>query len=435
MKKTFFIAMLCTSFAVSKAQNYDDVTKYLTLGHPENAKPEIDKLMADPKAFKKPDTWFYKGAVYAAIYAKPDLRDKFSSPELSADSALRTYEQMDTSLAMIKTYMFGPQPYADMYSTSFSLGIKTFNAKKWDSASHYFALAEFYSEYLFKRKLTTSTGTFDTSATEYAGFAYHNNKQLDVAMKYYKILADHKVSGDDFKDMYANMLNYYSQQKDNNNFQAILAEVRELYPAQSNLWDEYNAQNMADNMSLDDIAAKYKQEDAAGKLTTAVQYGGYAETFASITKDQLSKIDSAKQVDYKYLAADAYSKGFNLNNNGLFAFNAGIMYYNVYTTLDDRFYNLRGESAALKAQRSVVEKQEFVLADSSIIWLTKAYNILKAKTDRTKSESISLNRTVDFLANIYSWERDKNRGVNPSNVDKYDALFKQFDAEHDKYKQ
>ena len=160
----------------------------------------------------------------------------------------------------------------------------------------------------------------------------------------------------------------------------------------------------------------------------------YGESFAGLTKSQLSNIDSAKQVDITYMAADAFKKAFALQQNGLFAYNAGLMYYNIYSTLDERFYNLRGESADLKAKRAVVDKQEFILSDSAAEWLTTAYTILKPKTDRNKNENNSLNRDVDLLANIYAWKRDKSRGVKPADVDKYDALFNQFDSEHDKYK-
>jgi len=32
------------------------------------------------------------------------------------------------------------------------------------------------------------------------------------------------------------------------------------------------------------------------------------------------------------------------------------------------------------------------------------------------------------------WKRDKAKGVNPKNVDAFDAKFQQYDSEHDKYK-
>ncbi len=435
MKKIFLPVgfAIISSFALS--QDFTDVNKAMILKQPEAAKVALDKVVADPKVANKPETYFYTGAVYAGIFANPALRAKYPNSGFLADAALRKYIHADTSFSMTLKYPAGPQPFFDIYSTSFDEGSRTYKLKEYDSAALYFSMAEFYSEYLFKRKWTKAApGAFDTASTAYAGYAYQNNKQLDSAAKYYQILANYKVTGPDYKEIYQFLVNYYSTKNDNADFKNALAAAKEYYPADMTLWNEYEMQDLNNNSSIDDIVAKYKQEDAAGKITTADQYIGYGESFAGLTKDQLSKIDSAKQVDIKYLAADAYKKAFAMQQNGLYAFNAGIMYYNIYSVYDERFFQLRGETAGLKEQRTIVEKQEMPLADSAAYWLTQAYNILKAKTDRTKVESNSLNRTVDFLANIYSWKRDKSRGVNPGDVDKYDALFKQFDAEHDKYK-
>ena len=95
---------------------------------------------------------------------------------------------------------------------------------------------------------------------------------------------------------------------------------------------------------------------------------------------------------------------------------------------------MRGESAALKAQRTSIIKQQQPFADTAIAWLEKGYDLMKAKTDREKTESNSLNRSVDFLANLYMWKREKSKGVAPKDYDKYDAKFNQYSNEHDKYK-
>jgi hypothetical protein len=73
-------------------------------------------------------------------------------------------------------------------------------------------------------------------------------------------------------------------------------------------------------------------------------------------------------------------------------------------------------------------------ADKSIDWLEKSYTSLKAKDPREKNENNSLNRTVLMLSNLYAWKRDKSRGVNPKDYDAYDAKYKIYDAEVDKYK-
>ena len=89
-----------------------------------------------------------------------------------------------------------------------------------------------------------------------------------------------------------------------------------------------------------------------------MDYITYAESFAQPDKNQLAQLDSTQQQELKLAAADAFIKAFNLNDtNGLYAFNAGVLYYSIFGQLDDKFYNLRGESAALKAQRDAVCKR------------------------------------------------------------------------------
>ncbi len=129
------------------------------------------------------------------------------------------------------------------------------------------------------------------------------------------------------------------------------------------------------------------------------------------------------------------AKAYELNDTaGLYAFNAGVIYYSIYSELDDKYNANRGESATLKAKRAEIAKQEMAYADTAAQWLEKAYNTLKAKQDRSKSETISLNRAVDYLANINYWQRDQTK-VNGNNkdYDKYDALYKKYDAEHNTY--
>ncbi|MGI8951742.1 MAG: hypothetical protein ACR2FN_09190 [Chitinophagaceae bacterium] len=431
--KRFFLALILALFiTISQAQDFKPVETAVVLKQPEAAKTALDKVMTNPKAEQKPEAWYYKAWVYSSFYKDPALRAKYPNSETTADEAIKKYMQMDTSYALIKQY--GADPLFNIYATSFNDGIRTFNTKNWDSASYYFGLAADYSDIIFKNKWSASSATIDTTSVQYAGYAFQNANKPDLAIKYYTKLADNKIGGKDFVDIYKFILDYYSKNKDQNNFQKYLAEAKQLYPDQSAVWNQFEMQNMTQNANLEDILAKYKQNDAGGKLTED-QYIGYAETFAGINKTQQSQLDSAKQVEIKFAAADAYKKAFALKNNGIYAYNAGVMYYSVYSSLDDRFYALKGTSADLKAQRAVVEKQEYEMADSALKWLETAYTILKAKTNRDKSESNSLNKDVDFLANIYLWKRDKSRGVTPADYDKYDAKFKQYDAEHGKYVQ
>ncbi len=432
MKRMFLFPVLVFSFFHVQSQDFKKVETAVILKQPETAKAELDKVMSDPKAQQKPEGLYYRAWIYSSFYKDPVLRAKYPNSEVTADEALKKYAQSDTAFAQVKQY--GAEPFFNIYSISFNEGIRTFNEKKWDSASHFFGLAAEYSEYIFKNKWSASTSTFDTTTVEYAGFANQNNNKPDEAMRFYEQIANHRIGGKEFMDIYRFMLDYYSKAKSNDKFKATLAETKELYPDQAAMWNQFEMQNLAQNANMDDILAKYKQEDAGGKLTED-QYVNYAETFAGLNKAQLDKLDSLKQIDLKNNAADAYKKAFAINNtNGLYAFNTGVLYYSIFAQLDDRFYNLKGESASLKSQRDAVTKQQQEIAATAIEWLEKGYTILKAKTTRDKNESNSLNRAVDYLANLFLWKRDKTKGVDPKNYDVYDAKYKQYDAEHNKYK-
>ncbi len=275
-----------------------------------------------------------------------------------------------------------------------------------------------------------SKESVDTITVLYTGHAAQNMGNVDSAIFYYAKLADRKIGGEGFDDMYRLLLLDLSKMKQPEKFTQYLGTAKELYPNQASLWSQLEMENITGNSSLQQVIDKYKAE--ANNNLNEDQLIGYAEAFNDPEKTK--SLDSAQQVDLKLLSADIYKKIFTQNPKGIYAFNAGVLSYSVFNVLDDRFYTLRGEAAPLKAQRADLQKQQMVYADSAIAWLEKSYDMLKAKTDRDKSESNSLNRSVDYLANLYMWKRERVKGIAPKDYDKFDAKYNQYSDEHDKYK-
>ena len=56
------------------------------------------------------------------------------------------------------------------------------------------------------------------------------------------------------------------------------------------------------------------------------------------------------------------------------------------------------------------------------------------KTPIASQESI-IGNSIMRKPNLYLWKRDKSRGTNAKDYDAFDAKYKLFDSEHDKYKQ
>ncbi|MFX5692989.1 hypothetical protein ABTE17_20135, partial [Acinetobacter baumannii] len=80
-----------------------------------------------------------------------------------------------------------------------------------------------------------------------------------------------------------------------------------------------------------------------------------------------------------------------------------------------------------------VEKKAIENADLAIEWLNKAFVVLKDKEKRSTTERSVINKTVDFLANLYQYRANRTRGKDQKASDSFDAKYKEFDALHGKY--
>ena len=172
MKKILLLVTMVAFIQISRAQDFSKVrTSVLLPGQLENAKTEIDKLMADPKAQAKPEGWLWEAKVYSGIYADDKLRAKYPGSEKTANDAFQKYVQGDPTYKILKDN--GLQTFAgEMYSTSFGQGVKAYNAKAWDSATYYFTYTVKYSDLIFKNKWgRDSTMVMDTTSVLYAGIS------------------------------------------------------------------------------------------------------------------------------------------------------------------------------------------------------------------------------------------------------------------------
>lgn len=435
MKKVFFFLLLAVSIAANAQKEYTNVLLAYSQGKLEDAKTEIEKVSTDAKVSDKPETLLWKYIIYSGLYADSILHNKYPNAGEQAWDALTKYTAADPDLKVMKESPYGTTGLVQLYQQSFAYGRDAFQKSDWNGSYSNFNFCEQVSEYIGAHGLS-STGkyTVDTTVVLYTGYAAQNASKPDEAAKRYKSLADWKVGDKDMEDIYKFILDYDTKQKNDTSFKKYLAIAKQLYPNDGALWNQFEMNYMTSNASLQSVIDKYKADESGGKLNEDA-YVTYAESFAAPDKGQLDKLDSTQKVNLKLTAADAFGKAFDLNNtNGLYAFNAGVLYYSVFGELDDRYFNLRGESAALKSQREEVIKEQQQYADKAIEWLEKGYNVLKAKTNREKNESLSLNRSVDYLAILYQWKRERSKGTNPKDYDAFDAKYKLYDSEHDKYK-
>ncbi len=434
MKRTFLAVLLAFTGCASFAQ-YDAFKLNVFAKKVEDNKKLVDKLQADPKTKDKPETLYWEFATYANIFYDTLLYVKYPNADSLSWLALDAYTAQDTGWKVLKTNNTF-YPSTDYLKQGYiAIGIRSFGKSQWDQALTAFIGVSKVDGYLVAHGLEAKN-YLDTTVVLYTGYAAQNALKGDIAVKYYGILADKGLRvGDTQKfesNMYTYIVDHYLKNGDTQNFNKYLALAKKTFPEFDNQWGQMEMQNATSNSSLPDLLAKYKADGVGGKLTEE-QYATYGDAFSQPDKKALASLDSATRVQLKLTAADAYSHAARLSNNPVYAYNIGVLYYNIYDEeLGTRFYALRGESPALKAARADVEKQQQMYSDSAATYLTQAYTALKAKTGLEKRDKTILHNTITDLANIYQWKEDKAKGIDPKAVDKYDALYKQYDAEADK---
>ena len=459
MKRIMMIGLLTAVFALpTQAQELKKVMLFMQTGKLADAKTEIDKNAADPKFSGKAETFYWKSRIYAALYKDPVSRAKTPNAKEIADEAFAKYQQLDPSFNFVKEMMpEGPNGYFDMYQTCFAEGVRNFNGKRWDSAAYYFTSTVNTYDLIYKNKWTSAKTPFDTTSILYLGYALQNAQKPAEAVQQYTRLADNMVFDTAYIDMYRFTLNHFITTKNEPQFKKYLAVSKEAYPTEQ--WDDFAMEYLDKNLTLAEKTAFYDKESAAGTLKE-FEYLQFGDWFANArTKEK--DMDSTQQAMYNIKSGDAYQKAYSLNNkNAIAAFNAGLIYYNNFADYSDKYSdNIRtlqqlnvnkppadkdpkkrpAQEAKFKEQTDAVKKLNTDLEkpinenlEASINWLEKSIDNLKGKTDLNRSEKMVFERSLDFLANLYEYKRDKVRGKDMKLFDAYDAKYKEYEGMHKK---
>ena len=442
MKKIFvaFLVTICF-LSISSAQNSEllkAVTKNYILGKIEPAKLEMDKIMENPSSMSDPELLIWKLTLDAEVINNPDLSAKYPNLINGWLDKFKAYEKLDPTLTQISSPAINWKPLGLMYDKFYNDGRVAYGDKKWEEAYKNFDQCAHLAKIIMKKDLRKNGGALDTFAILMAGYSAQNG-----------------YGGANDLDMYKYLLIGYIELKDKENFDKYLDKTKAKYPNED--FDDFEIEFISKNMDIDEKLEYYITEDASGNLS-ATAYTTLADAFVAFRKvDDGSNPEKTKKIMSK--AIDAFQKAFNKNNNGLAAYNAGILLYNEFTDLDDLYRdNVRSmqsinsnkpvekdpkKRAAVEAKakeqlepikkaNAELEVKILAAADEAIIWLEKTEQALKAKSDKNKVEETSYKNTVKNLGQLFEYKREKSKAKDPKAYDAFDAKSKFYFGIFDK---
>ena len=456
MKKV--IGFLCILFAFQHvtAQEFKKVQTNVVINKFDAAKEEYDKILAKKPALSTTaEAYFWKARIFSGFNKDAAMATKYPNAYDQIKTNLDAYIKADPTFAIAKE--FGQDPFFDVYVKSFKDGVTSFNSKSWKVAAANFDMAVFYSDIIFSQNWSSSKQKFDTTSIIYAGYSNQNAGNVDATIAYYKKLIDNKIVTPELLDVYRYLLIQLTTKKDKATFDTYYKISEAAYPKES--WVEYRTDYIEKNLSIDEKVKLYDDMIAAGS-PTALELQMFGDMF--MTGKNAEGVSKANEDLYIAKATDDYKRVFGTNNqNFAAAFNIGIGYYNQFSALDEKVgENIKALQALnanrppapkdpkkkaafdaqTKAQQDSVKKLNTVLEapikeklDGAIEWIEKAYGVIKDKQKLERAEKNVASRSVDFLATLYAYKRDKARGKDQKAYDEFDAKFNQYDKLHEKY--
>jgi len=448
------IGVLALILAVqANAQDFKKVQTSVVINRYDDAKADYEKIIAKkPAAATTAEGYYWKAKIYSGLAKDP----KNTSALAEVKTALDAYIAVDANNNFAIAKENGTEPFFDLYLNNFKQGVAAFNEKKWKAAATEFDDAVKYSDIIFTQSWASSKQKFDTTSLMYAGFANQNAGIKEKSLEYYKRIIAANIKSEDVMDMYKFVLIYYSDLKTKDpNFDVYYKLTQAAYPKEN--WFDFKVDFFDKNYSLVEKLKIYDEQAAANTLTES-EYLMFGDAFMAARNEEATTKDDT----YVIKAAEAYKKAYALNNkNFTAAFNAGISYYNQFTSLDEKagentraLQNLNATKpaapkdpkkkaefdkafaakvASIKALNVALEPDTKAAVDAAIEWIEKAFNTVKDKEKLERLEKNVAARSVDFLATLYQYKRDKVRGKDQKAYDELDAKFNAFDKLHDKY--
>ncbi len=211
------------------AQDFKDVKEKLDKGKYDEAREKIDTALADPKNQKSANAWYYKGVIYGELAKDSSKTDM--DYRMESFNALKKYQELDSKNIML--LLNQNAHFFQLYEGYYNQGAKDFNDKAYDKAFAAFVNALQIKDYAYGRGYEINGFKFaalDTQLVNLAGRAGMLAKMEDSAAPYFAMIADSKIAGEDYKDVYPILVDYYTRKGDSVNSARYLAVGMELYP-------------------------------------------------------------------------------------------------------------------------------------------------------------------------------------------------------------
>ena len=404
MRRLFLSAFLIASGSALFAQNLDKVQEAISKQKYAEAKPLIDKVLADDKGQKSANAWYYKGVIYNEL-AKDSTQD-LSAYRQEAYQALKKAQELDPKNIMGELEQ--NWRLFDIYNYYLNAAIKNHNSKDYPAALKNYQNAIDVQQYIHNKKFAYNNQTLpalDTAVTLYAGSAAYLSKDTATGVKYFSQLADAKVGGKDYMEAYQLLVDYYNKKGDKANTEKYAALGKQLYP-ESEYWLYYELQDPALREDKPKMLAKYEEVVAKNP-----ENGGLALDYA-IELFNYTYAGENKPADYK-AAQEKLDKAIQ---NAIAINKSAEANYLMVQNLSNQIYDLQETQRAIKGTKAEDVKKKNALTaeinkkyDASLPYAEEAAQQFASRSELKPVEKANYKTILNQLANYYKSKKQLDK--------------------------
>jgi hypothetical protein len=404
------------------AQSLDKAKEFLKAGKLQEAKDEIDKVLAVEKNQKIPENWYYKAKIYDGIAGNEQLKAQNPDAFSTAFAALKKYIELDDKKLLL-LQMDQYKPMNEIYQGYFQSGAAEYNAGKYAEALNDFKGAIDAINFMAQKGWVTQH--FDTTSTLYAGISAEKAKKRDEAALFYKTIADSgisKIGGNDMIDIYKWLVDYYNTKGEEANTWRYLSLGKGKYPTDL-YWYDTELDILRKKGKKDSLWAKYDEvvKQFPDNHLFFFNYGLELYQFASDTTipkaanyDELIKRSQDNLTKALQIKPDYAQAAMVL---GQISFNAGV-------DLQQQIKTIKGPKPEDVKKRADLRVQVGKKFDEAIPYFEKVDQDLGSKGKLKMDDKNVLKDAYDLLITIYEQKNIKEK------IDSYTAKFNNVDKDH-----
>ncbi|MGN6165484.1 MAG: hypothetical protein ACTHOF_13185 [Flavisolibacter sp.] len=405
MRKLLLLVLLASSVTSLFAQKLDDVQEKISKGKYDEAKEKIDKILAEPKNQTSANAWYYKGKIYAELARQDSTNALTYDAKQEAFDAFKKYQELDTkNVMMTLDQNVGLFSLYDLY---YNQGVKKYNSKDYAAAFDQMKHAVEVENYIAKRGYAYNGFSFpalDTQLINLTASAGYLAKKEDESIPYFAQLADAKLKGKEFKEIYGLLAEYYAKKNDQQKADKYLALGRELFP-DNDYWTALEFGNIPAEDTLKRIARyeemlqKYPNNYALA-LDYATELFNYTYTSEKRPADYAARQEKLQA---------ALTKAISLQSTAFANYIMAQHLYNQIYDLDDALRAVKGTTAAATAKKKEINAKTDQKYEEFYPYAQKAFDLYSQETDMKMQDKVNYRKVINQLIDYYQTKKQADK--------------------------